>query len=232
MIQRYYFAEIPVDAGPRREIRETVVNWMTEGEKPRQVITLNATMLITALKNARLKQIIRNADLVTADGYSIMLALKKRGFWTERFPGVELADQLLKFCIEERLRVYCYGGSKETVFWLRRKFASNGLMIIREGFDQNEDLIREEIVKVKPILLLTGLGSPRQEIFLDETLPYLTATVGMGIGGAFEVISGQKSRPPAILRDNGWEWCCRMVRDPKKLKHLPELAKFWYLFLK
>lgn len=232
MIKRCYLKEIPVDAGPRVEIRQTISDWLILGNKSRQVITLNAAMLISALNNLRLKQIIQTAGLVTVDGFSIALALKKRGLRTERFPGVELADELLKFCVRERLPIFCYGGTKETALRMQKKFYGNGSVLIRDGYGVKEDIIREEIIRVEPKLILAGLGSPRQEYFLAELLPKLKATVGIGIGGALEIISGQTPRAPVIFVNHGWEWCYRMIRDPKKIKLLPELIKFWYLFLR
>lgn len=232
MIKRCYLNEIPIDAGSRAEVWQTVSNWLISGEKSRQVVTLNAAMLISALNNARLKSVIQKADLVTVDGYSILLALKKLGLGTERFPGVELADQLINFCLQERLPVYSYGGTKEIALKLRKKFCKNSSVYIRDGFSENEDLIRAEIIDANPKLLLAGLGSPRQEIFLAELLPELNASIGIGVGGALEIISGQKSRAPAIFCNHGWEWCYRMLLDPGKIKQLPQLLKFWHLFLR
>ncbi|MGE5604482.1 MAG: WecB/TagA/CpsF family glycosyltransferase [Bacteroidota bacterium] len=232
MINRYYLNGIPIDSGPRAEVRLIINDWLFSSEKPRQIITLNAMMFTSALKQSRLKRVIQRADLVTVDGYGIMMALQRRGVWTERFPGVELAEQLLGFCIQENLPVYCFGGTKRVVFRLRQKYGVNGTVIFQDGFSGNEDSVREEIVKLNPKLLLAGLGSPRQECFLAELLPHLTATIGIGIGGALEIISGQKPRAPEFLINRGGEWCYRMFQDPKKLKVLPELVKFWYHFLR
>lgn len=232
MLKRCYLNEIPVDSGPRAEVRRLIDGWLLSSGKSRQIITLNAMIFTSALKHNRLKRVIQSADLVTVDGYGIMLALQRRGVWTERFPGVELAEQLLGFCIQENLPVYCFGGTPGTVLKLRQKFGVTGRFFFRDGFSENEDLVREEIVKFNPKLLLAGLGSPRQECFLAELLPQLTAAIGMGIGGALEIISGQKPRAPKYIIDHGGEWCYRMLQDPKKLKQLPELVKFWYHFLR
>lgn len=231
-MQRCYLDKIPVDAGPRREIWETLINWLNKGEKSRQVVTLNAVILISALKNNRLKEVIQRSDLVSVDGYGILLALKKKGFWTERFPGVELAERLISYCVQKRLSVYGYGGSKESMRRLREKYGYNQSVLFRAGFGEREDHIYKEILSIQPALLLTGLGSPRQEFFLAEIIPELKTTVGIGIGGAFEIISGLKTRSPAILSNHGWEWCYRMLDDPRKIKHLPELAEFWHRFLR
>lgn len=231
MIRRYYLGEIPVDAGPRLEVGRTVGSWLLSGHQSRQVVTLNAAMLTLALKNTRLKGIIEKADLVIVDGYGIMMALERRGIRTQRFPGVELAEELIGLCIRKKLPVYCFGGTKRTVLGLRQKYGGSEVFF-RDGFSEDEALVREEIIKLEPKLLLVGLGSPRQECFLAEILPELTATIGIGIGGAFEIISCQKPRAPQFLINHGWEWCYRMYQDPKKLKLLPELIKFWYRFLR
>lgn len=231
-MQRNYLDKIPVDAGSRRDIWETIINWLNKREKSRQIVTLNAVMLISALKNNRLKEVIQRSDLVSVDGYGILLALKKKGFWTERFPGVELAERLISYCVQKQLPVYGYGGSKESIRRLREKYCNNKLVLFRAGFGEREDQIQKEILSVQPALLLTGLGSPRQEFFLAEIIPKLKITVGIGIGGAFETISGLKPRAPAILSNHGWEWCYRMLDDPRKIKHLPELIEFWRRFLR
>ncbi len=232
MIKRCYLNEIPVDSGPKTDLRQTVSDWLLSGQKSRQVVTLNATMLIAALKNDRLKQAIQKADLVIVDGSGIKSALKRGGIRTERFPGVDLAAEMIDFCIEERLPVYCYGGTKETVLSLWKKFAGLGQLVFRDGFSENENLVREEIIKFQPKLLLAGLGSPRQEFFLAGLLPELTGTVGIGVGGALDIISSQKPRAPAVFIDHGGEWFYRMLREPKRIKLLPELVKFWYHFLR
>ncbi len=232
MIKRYYLNGIPVDPGPRTEVWRTVNDWLFHCEKPRRIVTLNAAILTLALKDSCLEKVIQEADLITVDGYGVMAALQRRGVWTERFPGVELAGQSLDFCIQEKLPVYCFGGTKRTILGLRQKYGGHGTVFFQDGFNKAEALVRKEIIKINPKLVLAGLGSPRQEYFLAELLPGLTATVGMGIGGALEVISGQKTRAPKFLINHGGEWCYRMLQNPKKLKLLPELVEFWYRFLR
>lgn len=232
MINRFYLEEIPVDLGSRVEVRDLVCRWLTAGRKPRQVVTLNAAIFMNAVANQRFKQLIQKADLVTVDGYGILLALKKHGLQTERFPGVELAEQLLDYCIQKRLPVYIYGGTVKTIRELKAKFAGCDFIMMKDGFGENSHLIAAEVIKFQPKLLFVGLGSPRQEYFLAEILPRLKNTVGIGVGGSLEIIAGRKKRGPAFLINHGWEWLYRMLREPRKLKLLPVLIKFWRGFLR
>ena len=124
MINRYYLNEIPVDSGPRTEVRRTVGDWLLSGGKPRQVVTLNAVMLTTALKQSRLKRVIQRADLVTVDGCGIMMALQRRVIRTERFPGVELAGQLMDFCIQEKCRFIVW--RTKGLYQLRQIYGKHG----------------------------------------------------------------------------------------------------------
>lgn len=232
MIKRCYLKGIPVDAGLREDIWGRVTDWLSAGEKSRQIVTLNAVMLMSALNDCRFRSLLQATDLVTSDGSGIVLALKKNGISTQRYPGVELADQLLHFCVQVRLPVYIYGGTVKTAFLLRQKMSADPLVLIKPGFGEKEDTVREEIVKTNPKLLLVGLGSPRQEFFLAKLLPELKETVGIGVGGALEVITNQRSRAPEVFINHGCEWCYRMIQNPGKIRLIPQLIKFWYHFVK
>lgn len=232
MINRFYLEEIPVDLGSRVEVRDLVCRWLTTGEKSRQVVTLNAAIFMNAVANPRFKQLIQKADLVTVDGYGILLALKKRGLQTERFPGVELAEQLLDYCIRKRFPVYIYGGTAAVIRELKAKFAGYDFIAMRDGFGGNSHSVAAEIIESQPRLLLVGLGSPRQEYFLAKILPQLNNTIGIGVGGSPAIIAGCKKRGPALLINHGWEWLYRMLREPRKLKLLPVLIEFWRSFLR
>jgi N-acetylglucosaminyldiphosphoundecaprenol N-acetyl-beta-D-mannosaminyltransferase len=196
-------------------------------------------MLMAALKNDYLGEIIKQADLVTVDGYGIDWGLRQKGHHNfQRLSGVNLTRELLTKSCQNGYSVYFLGGSPKVTAALRKKLPVQwpGLNIcgIRDGYGNSlsQTAIRQEIVASKPHLLLVGLGSPLQEMFLAKILPYLDATVGIGVGGTFEVLGGLKREAPQFVRDHGWEWCFRMLQDPRRLKLIPDLVKFWYRYLR
>jgi N-acetylglucosaminyldiphosphoundecaprenol N-acetyl-beta-D-mannosaminyltransferase len=240
MTGRHYLGDIPIDLfEDRTMVVARIHDWLRQPECSRQIVTLNASMLVKTLNCPALKQAIRGADLVTIDGYGIERALRKMGFsGLCRLAGVELVRELLSGGEISGLSVFFYGGSPDMVKKLRRQLKAlwPGITIagIVNGYGIRYDACRigEEIIQCRPGLLLVGLGSPRQEIFLAKLLPHLAGTVGIGVGGALEVIAGVKKEAPQFVRDNGWEWLYRMGQEPRKLAGLIDLTRFWNRFLR
>jgi N-acetylglucosaminyldiphosphoundecaprenol N-acetyl-beta-D-mannosaminyltransferase len=240
MTGRQYLADIPIDLfEDRAMIMERIRGWLRQPECPRQIVTLNASMLVKSLNCPALKRAIRGADLVTIDGCGIERALRKMGLsGICRIAGIELVRELLT-CVEIiGISVFFYGGSPDMVEKLRRQLKAlwPGITIagIVNGYDIRCDARRigDKIIQCRPGLLVVGLGSPRQEIFLAKLLPHLAGTVGIGVGGALEVIAGVKKEAPQFVRDYGWEWLYRMGQEPRKFGGLMDLARFWNRFLR
>jgi N-acetylglucosaminyldiphosphoundecaprenol N-acetyl-beta-D-mannosaminyltransferase len=61
-----------------------------------------------------------------------------------------------------------------------------------------------------------GLGTPRQ----DQLIARLTGRTGsvlVGVGAAFDFLSGHKAEAPALLHGTGLEWVYRLVSEPRRL---------------
>jgi N-acetylglucosaminyldiphosphoundecaprenol N-acetyl-beta-D-mannosaminyltransferase len=240
MTGRQYLGDIPVDLfEDRTMIIRLIRGWLRQPVRPRQVVTLNASMLVKSFDCPALRRAIRGADLVTIDGYGIERALLTRGFSGFcRMAGIELMRELLSCAETLGLSVFFYGGSPEMEEMLRCKLKAiwPGMTIagISNGYPDcdNGCRIGEKIRQCRPGLLVAGLGSPRQEIFLAGLLPDLSGTVGIGVGGALEVIAGIKKEAPRVVRDYGWEWLYRMLQEPRKFAGIVDLARFWNRFLR
>jgi N-acetylglucosaminyldiphosphoundecaprenol N-acetyl-beta-D-mannosaminyltransferase len=232
---RVFIDEIPIDLFPRENLFGQMTEWLTVRHRSRQIVTLNALMWQEARRNPTFRQVVRRADLITIDGYGIELCLHRNGYQTApRIAGIDLVRELLNRCAGMGCPVYCYGGPKDLPLALRSILAKNwpGLTVagLRDGFGHSlaETEVIREILRLQPGLLLTGLGSPRQELFLADILPRLGGTVGIGVGGALEVLAGHKREAPAGIRKRGWEWLYRMALEPRRIKHLPDLIDFWF----
>lgn len=237
-MRREYLKGIPVDTGVKEELLEMIGGWLKESNQSRQIITMNAAIFMSSLKNPQLNQVVRNAGLVTVDGIGIVLALGRMGrTGIQRLTGVELLRDLLFWCSQNQRTVYFYGGSPRTAIWLERSLSWKwpGLLVsgIQNGYqEQDSEAIVKDLIEKQPDLLLAGLGSPKQEIFLAEVLPLLKKTVGIGIGGALEVLAGLKREAPRFVSNHGWEWLYRMLQDPRRINRLPALVRFFFLVLR
>ena len=68
-----------------------------------------------------------------------------------------------------------------------------------------------------PALVWIGLGTPKQDLWMHRLSPDLEGVLAMGVGAAFDFISGNRPRAPMWMQESGLEWVHRMVHDPIKL---------------
>lgn len=238
-LPRYSIREIPVNPLPADEVDGLITGWLRRGDRYRQVVTLNAVMLSLALRDQRLSQVLQQADLVTVDGYGILWALRRMGYPVKRqYPGVQLTRNLLAWSSDAACPVFFYGGTAYVISIFKRALTTQWPNLIacgvRQGFGGTgpRSAAAREIVHAQPGLLLVGLGSPDQELFLAEILPKLNGTVGIGVGGSFEILAGCRREAPSLFRDHGLEWLYRMMQDPRKLRRIPELLRFWGMVMR
>jgi N-acetylglucosaminyldiphosphoundecaprenol N-acetyl-beta-D-mannosaminyltransferase len=85
----------------------------------------------------------------------------------------------------------------------------------------------------KPIdILFVAFGAPKQEFWISENLEKLPVKIAVGVGGAFDYISGKITRAPNFVRSIGFEWLFRLVVQPWRIKRQFSLIKFIYLVIK
>ena len=79
--------------------------------------------------------------------------------------------------------------------------------------------IVERIAKASPQILFVGLGAPKQEFFIAETMDALNIPVSMGVGASFDFVAGTMKRAPGFMRRWGLEWLFRLLQEPGRLFH-------------
>ena len=115
---------IPVARLTEAEAVERIIALARErkGGRPAQIATLNVDFVANAVGgrpfrgDAELWNILKNADLVTADGMPIVLLSRLLGKpLPERVTGADMVPALCRRCAEEGMRVYVLGGDKAAV---------------------------------------------------------------------------------------------------------------------
>jgi N-acetylglucosaminyldiphosphoundecaprenol N-acetyl-beta-D-mannosaminyltransferase len=77
--------------------------------------------------------------------------------------------------------------------------------------------VRDELLALRPDLLLVGLGAPKQEHVIRALRQDLPATWMVGVGISFSFVAGDLQRAPAWIRQSGLEWVHRMAQEPRRL---------------
>jgi N-acetylglucosaminyldiphosphoundecaprenol N-acetyl-beta-D-mannosaminyltransferase len=95
------------------------------------------------------------------------------------------------------------------------------------GYATAPDLPERDIVPDEQIVAMlnqsqadviwVGLGAPRQDIWMYKYRPLLNAPVLIGVGAAFDFLSGNKRQAPRLLQNSGLEWLFRLVNEPRRL---------------
>ena len=81
-------------------------------------------------------------------------------------------------------------------------------------------------------ILFVAFGAPKQEMWINENLDKIPVKIAIGVGGAFDYISGRTPRAPEFLRSMGLEWLFRLIVQPWRIKRQLSLVKFIWLVFK
>lgn len=202
------------------------------------VVTLNAEMVVAAQQDAELDRIVRHAHLIVPDGAGVVWAVKLAGQDICRLPGIELAAGALARAAVSGRKVALLGGKPEIMERLLevlpQRYPGLDIVVSQHGYfslDEQESVI-EKLAEQSPQLLLVALGVPKQEYFIDKLSESLPHTVKIGVGGSFDVWTGQVKRAPAIMRRLSLEWLYRLMKEPwRATRIMSALPNFFFQVL-
>jgi N-acetylglucosaminyldiphosphoundecaprenol N-acetyl-beta-D-mannosaminyltransferase len=76
---------------------------------------------------------------------------------------------------------------------------------------------QSQVKSSRPDIIWVGLSTPKQEIFMSATLANLDAPLMIGVGAAFDLISGNVRQSPRWIQRSGFEWLYRLIQEPRRL---------------
>jgi N-acetylglucosaminyldiphosphoundecaprenol N-acetyl-beta-D-mannosaminyltransferase len=198
------------------------------------VVTANPETLFVAKRDPDLHEALLSADMVVADGIGVVWASRVLGRpLPGRVPGIELAGGVLEEAAREGWPVYLLGTREDAVARAAQRLpvAYPGLRVAgyHHGFflPKEEQAIVDSIRASRARVLLVGLGVPRQERFLRRHLDGTGVSLGIGVGGALDVMAGDARRAPEWVRSLSLEWLYRLFREPRRWKR--QLAIPWLI---
>ena len=199
---------------------------------PAYVITPNAQHIVLLEKERRLQQIYDRADLVVADGISILIAARLYGrSLKERVAGVDIFKQLCGMAAEAGLHVFLLGGRPGSA-----ELAAKALQSAHPnfqcttycpalGFEQDEAALAETAQAVRdarPDILFVALGAPKQEFWIYDHGLRLSVPVCIGVGGSFEIVGG--GRTPCAAVGPGYWLRVALPSLPRTAAHVAPLS--------
>jgi N-acetylglucosaminyldiphosphoundecaprenol N-acetyl-beta-D-mannosaminyltransferase len=198
------------------------------------VVTLGVEMVMAAQHDRAFRDVLNSAALVTCDTIGLLLASRlRRGPLRERVTGVELVAALAaRSASHGDVRMYLLGSGGDTAQRageaLRRAYPGAIIAGARDGYfrEDESDAVAAAVRASGANVLLAGLGSPKQELWLARNLAATGCGAGIGVGGSFDVYAGNVERAPAFFQRAGLEWAYRLAKEPRRWRRQLALPRF------
>ena len=239
MTERVHIAGIPVDNLDMDEALAVVESFVAS-RLPHMGVAINPEKIIKAKQDKGLEKVLRKSDLNFCDGIGVMWA--SRLFYHERIKsrvtGVDLFLRLLDLADARGWRLFLLGSRPEVlsrvVAIVKDRYPGLTVVGSHDGYfgEDDEPGLVAEIAGLGVDLMFVGMGSPKQEKFLAANLSAMAVPFAMGVGGSYNVLSGEFKRAPARVQRLGLEWLYRFVLDPKRLPRILSLPRFVWIVIR
>ncbi len=194
------------------------------------LVAINAEKILHATEQTRS---IINRNIGYCDGIGAVMALKKRGYdKVIKIPGCELWLKIISMTYQQGKTFYLVGGKQEvieqTIAKLKVDFPGIQIANYRNGYIKTEEekqALIEDIATKKPDVVFVAMGSPKQELLMEE-ISQRHPAIYQGLGGSFDVYTGNVKRAPKWWVDHNLEWAYRLVKEPSRIKRQIHLVRF------
>lgn len=217
---------VGVSAVTMTQAVDIIDSWIAQ-RRQHYVCVTGVHGLMEARRDVLLRQVYRDAGLVTADGMPLVWLSRRRGFRdAERVYGPDLMLRMCGQSLGKGYRHYFYGATPavttELERRLRRRFT--GLNVVgacsppfRPLTAEEDGRIVEEINATAPDVVWVGLSTPKQEHWMGTHVGRVSAPALIGVGAAFDFHAGTKRQAPRWMQRSGLEWLYRLASEPKRL---------------
>lgn len=193
------------------------------------LVAVNAEKLLHATDQTRS---IINRNVGYPDGLGAVMGLKKKGLRdVVKIPGCELWLDIIRSHYRDK-SFYLVGGKEsvigQAVAQLKVEFPGIRILGHRNGYlkgEEDKQALIDDIAAQRPDVVFVAMGSPRQELLMEEMQGRHPA-VYQGLGGSFDVYTGQVQRAPSWWVEHHLEWLYRLLQEPTRIKRQIHLVRF------
>jgi N-acetylglucosaminyldiphosphoundecaprenol N-acetyl-beta-D-mannosaminyltransferase len=175
-----------------------------------------------------LKGIFNRALLVTPDGMPMVWMGRLQKYPSiRRVYGPDLMLNICEHSIAQGYSHFFYGGVAGVAEQLKQQLEARfpGLKAVgtytppfRQLNDSELRDLQERVRIARPDFFWVGLSTPKQEFFMAQSVSMLPeAKIFVGVGAAFDLLTGRISQAPRWMQRVGLEWLFRLFQEPKRL---------------
>ncbi|HXR32523.1 MAG TPA: WecB/TagA/CpsF family glycosyltransferase [Verrucomicrobiae bacterium] len=218
---------VRVDAVQIPEVIGRVEEWIARRDACRYVAVTGMHGVMEAHRDSGFRAVLNEADLVVPDGMPLVWCARLRGYTLpRRVYGPELMHTFCRQTAAKGYRHFLYGGDPSVAEKLAAILKQDcpGIQIAGVYSPPFGELTVEEnseaigrIHAARPDVLWVGLGTPKQETWMHAHRDSLRVSALIGVGAAFDILSGRKRQAPVWMREHGLEWLFRLLQEPRRL---------------
>jgi N-acetylglucosaminyldiphosphoundecaprenol N-acetyl-beta-D-mannosaminyltransferase len=204
-----------------------VLEQPASGPRARTLAFCNVHSVMTARRDRELARVLADADLANPDGMPLVWVLRRRGHPGQpRVYGPDLMEQALPHGVPLGWTHFLFGANEDTLDRLAASAEelAPGVRIVgrfappyRPLTPEEDDDVVARIRESGAELVWVGLGLPKQELWMDRVRDRLPGVTLLGVGAAFDLLSGTVPQAPDWIQDRGLEWAYRLWREPRRL---------------
>ncbi len=205
---------------------DTLCAWV-DGPERRYVCACPVYTLMLCRENLAVRAAVQGADMIAADGIPVVWVQRRQGCpHAERIYGPDLMLALCEEMSRQKVSHYFWGGKPGVPERLAEHLAARfpGLKVagthsppFKPVGPEPDRAAIERINATSAGIVWVGLGSPKQDLWMAQHRPHLTAPLLIGVGAAFDFLSGAKRQAPPWMRQRGLEWLFRLAQEPRRL---------------
>ncbi len=204
----------------------TIEGWIAARE-PHFVCVSGVHGVMESQRDRTLRDIHNRAGLVTPDGMPLVWFSRLAGYThVTRVYGPDLMEAVCRDAVTRVRRHFFYGGLPGVPERLAARLTARfpGLQVVgtfsppyRALSSAEDQEIIERIDASGAEVVWVGLSTPKQERWMASHVGGLRAPVLIGVGAAFDFLSGVKRQAPRWMQQSGLEWCFRLASEPSRL---------------
>lgn len=210
----------------------------------RYVVTPNVDHSVMLSKNVALQSAYKDAELVLADGWPVVLASRLLGkALPERVTGADLIPALFEETCQRQseLRAYLLGAgpgvAERAQENIQKKWPNVNVVGTYSppfGFENDENETESILARIRdaqPDLLVVGFGAPKQELWVHQHCQEISAKWAFCVGACIDFLAEEKKRAPTWVQRLGLEWLFRLSTEPRRLFKRYAYDAFWFPYL-
>jgi N-acetylglucosaminyldiphosphoundecaprenol N-acetyl-beta-D-mannosaminyltransferase len=202
--------------------------WLSDkSSRSHSLALVNVNCCVSALFDTRLRDIYNSADIVGID--SMPFLKWARAFYYQRSDRFYAPDLMLEISSQAQQKNYTfflYGGYPDAPdkmeAYLKERF--DGIKVVgrcsppfRSLTEEEDQAMCDMINEVQPDFLWVGLGSPKQDVWIQKHRDKIRGSIMIPTGATFDFFSGRIKQAPKRIRDAGFEWLYRLTQDFRRL---------------